>query len=401
MLIEIILAILIGIIGGTFSGMVPGIHVNLISALLISISPLILTLTNPITLAIIIISMAITHTFLDTLPSTYLGAPNEDTALSVLPAHRFLLKGEGHSAIKLATIGSLLGLILTIILTPILIHLSINYYDIIKTYIPYLLIASVIFLLIKERGNKIAATLIILLAGVLGIITLNLPTLKEPLFPLLSGLFGVSTLLISLKDKIKIPLQKTVTKLKLKTSTLFKSLGAVLATCTVAGFLPGISSSQSAIVSSSFFKKLEQEYFILMVGAINTIIMVISFSALYTISKARNGAVIAVSKIIENINLNKLILFLFIALIVGGIATFLTLKISKTFSKQITKLNYRKVCTSIIGVLILLTLILSGWIGLIILITSTSIGILPSSLNVGKNHLMACLIIPIILFFML
>jgi len=401
MLIEIVLAICCGVICGIITGLLPGIHINLVSALIITFSSILISYFHPITLAVMIITMATIHTFLDTIPSFYLGAPNEDTALIVLPAHRFLLKGEGYTAVKLATLGSLFGLIATMIFTPIIIYLSINYYSVIQPYIPYLLIASILLLLYKETGNKTNAVVVILLSGTLGILTLNLGILKEPLFPLLSGLFGTSTLIISLKDSTVIPLQKTFSDLKLKTSITLKSIFATITTCTLTGFLPGVSSSQSAILSSSFFKKLDSEYFILMVGAINTITMIISFIALLTINKARNGAVIAISKIVTSITLNRLILFLAVALIAGGIATFLALKIGKAFSSYITKINYKKTCISIIFLLIILTILLSGFIGLLILIVSTAIGLLPNYLNTGKNHLMACLIIPVILFFIL
>ena len=41
--------------------------------------------------------MAITHTFLDILPSTFLGAPNEENAISALPAHRLYYKEKQES----------------------------------------------------------------------------------------------------------------------------------------------------------------------------------------------------------------------------------------------------------------------------------------------------------------
>src|SRR3989344_4613411 len=42
-----------------------------------------------------------------------------------------------------------------------------------------------------------------------------------------------------------------------------------------------------------------------------------------------------------------------------------------------------------------------GFIGLIILFTATAIGLITSFFKVGKNHLMGCLILPVILFFIL
>ena len=44
---------------------------------------------------------------------------------------------------------------------------------------------------------------------------------------------------------------------------------------------------------------------------------------------------------------------------------------------------------------------LSGFLGLLILIIGSFLGMVPVLLNVGRNHLMGCLLIPVILFFVL
>ena len=67
MFIEIILALILGCLAGCITGLIPGIHVNLISILLISVSGYLLGFTNPMSLAVFIIAMAITHTFLDSI----------------------------------------------------------------------------------------------------------------------------------------------------------------------------------------------------------------------------------------------------------------------------------------------------------------------------------------------
>ena len=79
MLIEIILFIFFGIIFGTFTGLIPGIHINLIGVLLVSASASLFFSINPIYFVIFISSMAITHTFIDFIPSIFLGCPDTDT----------------------------------------------------------------------------------------------------------------------------------------------------------------------------------------------------------------------------------------------------------------------------------------------------------------------------------
>ena len=49
---ETLLALLLGVLAGTFTGLTPGIHVNLIALLTLSFSPLLLNFLPPIDLII-------------------------------------------------------------------------------------------------------------------------------------------------------------------------------------------------------------------------------------------------------------------------------------------------------------------------------------------------------------
>ena len=71
------------------------------------------------------------------------------------------------------------------------------------------MIFVVVFMILKEIGfrKKSWAFYLFLLSGVLGLLVLNMPNLRQPLFPLLSGLFGTSTLVLSLNQNVKIPKQ--------------------------------------------------------------------------------------------------------------------------------------------------------------------------------------------------
>ena len=399
-MIEIFLAIILGCLAGIITGLIPGVHINLIAILILSFSPLLLTYTPPITLAVFILSMSILHTFADSCPSIFLGAPDADTALSVLPGHKLMLEGRGYEAVKLTVIGSYLGLILTIILIPIFIKGVGKIYPIVSQYIVWILIVSSLFLILRDHTSRTWALTVFLMAGCLGLGVLNIPTLKQPLFPMLSGLFGTSGLLISLKDKIKIPEQK-ITEANVSNKEISKALSGGMVASTLSGFLPGLGAAQAAIIASSFLRKISTEGFLVLVGSINTIVMMISFVALYVIDKARNGSVIAISKLLGNFTINDLVLFIGVALIVGSIATIVTLNIAKIFSKIMTKISYQKTAISIIILIIVLTYFLSGILGFLVLTVSTMVGLIPPLKGIGRNHLMGCLIIPVILFFLL
>ena len=403
MLIQILIALFCGICAGIFTGLIPGIHINLVSLLLVSLSGYFLGFTDPLMLGVFIISMAVTHTFLDIIPSIFLGAPDADTALAVLPGHKLLLKGMGYEAVKLATIGSLLCLCSTIIIIPFLIPVVPLIYSFIQPYIGWILITVVVFMVLKEKGldKKFWAIIVFFLSGILGMIVLEIPKLEQPLFPMLSGLFGISILFISLFQKTEIPKQRITDMIKISKKDTLKVIGAGTFSGSLTALFPGLGAAQAAIIGSQLIRKIEEHTFIVLVGGINTVNFVFSLVTLFALGKARNGAVLAVLEILKSIDLNGLIVFLCAALITGGIATFLALGITRIFARLITKVNYQLLCICVILMIIGLVFYFSSWLGLLVLFISTSVGMIPSFTGVKKSFAMGCLLLPVILFFVL
>ena len=399
MILEILIAIIFGCCIGTLTGITPGLHINLVSLILLSISPILLGYTNVIAVASFIIAMSITHTFTDFISATYLGAPSDDTALAVLPAHRLLLDGKGHEAVRLTTIGSLLCLIFTIMIAPILIFIVPFIFSKLKNYIGWLLLALVVFMILKEKSmdKKFWAFVVAALSGILGLIVFNTPNLKDPLLPMLSGLFGVSVLLLSLSQKVALPIQRTTENVKVKIKDTLKSVGSGIFSGSLVSIFPGLGPAQAAVLASQIVGEINTFSYLIMVGGINTVSMVLSLITLFTIQKARNGSIIVVQQLLQKIDMNTLILFLSVALIAGGIATFLTLHVSKIFSSIMNKINYSALSIAIILFVSAMVFYFSGVIGLLILIIATAIGLLPNIVNVSRSNSMACLLIPIIL----
>ena len=403
MFFEVLLSIAAGCFFGIITGLTPGVHVNLVSVLLVSISGYLLGFLSPLSLGVFIVAMGITHTFLDAVPSIFLGAPDPDMALAVLPGHRLLLEGRGYEAVKLTVIGSLLGLIGTVILIPFIIPFLPLIYSYIEPWMGWILIVVVVYMVLKEGKFKkiFGASFVFLLSGVLGIIVLGWPNLEQPLFPMLSGLFGISTLLLSLKDKVEIPKQYVTEGIKVKLGSNVKAVSGAVVTGSLAGLMPGLGSAQSAIIAMQFLGNIGNYAFLILVGGINTVNFTFSLAALYTLGKARNGAIVAVMEILKSIGLTELIVFIAAALIAGGIATFLTLYISKVFAHVITKVNYQYLCLGVITFVTAMVVYFSGLYGLFVLVTSTAVGMIPALIGVKRSMAMGCLLLPVILFFML
>ncbi len=403
MFLAIITATLCGCLAGVITGLIPGIHVNLISVAILTFSNLLFKITSPFILSVFIVAMAVTHTFLDSIPSIFLGAPDPDMALGVLPGHRLLFQGKAYEAVKLTVIGSLLSLITVIATIPLALLIVPSIYLWLQKYMGYFLISISLYIILKEKSlNRIFwGSLVFILSGLLGIIVLTWKNIKQPLFPLLSGLFGISTLIISLSKNVEIPKQYVSETIEVGNKNKIKAIIAAVFSGSLTGLTPGLGAAQAAIIATQIVGKINIHSFMILLGGVNTANFTFSLFTFYALKKARNGAVIAIQELIRNINLRQLALLLFVVLISGCIATFLALFFSKLFTEVIGRINYKMLCLIIISFITMMTITISGFIGLIILITSSLLGIMPALLNIRRSHAMGCLLLPLILFFIL
>ena len=408
MFIGLLTATLVGILFGTFTGLTPGVHINLVSVIVLNLSGWLVGVP-PLHLAVFIISMGITHTILDAVPSTFLGCPDEDKVLSALPAHRLLLQGRGKEAIKLFTLGSLVCLVLTAILVMLTLRFIPAIYEFLKPLIGFILVFVVVFMILKQKEpeSMFWCLALFLISGILGLIVLNMHSLKQPLLPMLSGLFGISGLLISMFEKVSIPEQKdsedsySADEKKNEKKNTLKALGAGTLAGSVAGFFPGLGSAQAAVLGQQLTGEIGDKGFLVLVGGIGTVNFIFSVATTYAIDKARNGAVAVVLELLKSITFDHMLIFIAAALIAGALSAFLAVYISRFFARIIVKIDYAALCSAIIIFVGILVAAFSGLIGVIVMMVSTAVGLLAPLLNIPRNNAMGCLLLPVILYFLL
>jgi putative membrane protein len=394
-MIQLLIPLLLGILTGTFTGLIPGIHINLVTIFILSL-PFMINLPI-IILLIFITSMAITHTFLDFIPSIFLGAPDEDTGLGVLPGHELLVHGEGHRAVKLTLLGSTIAIISLVFIIPIFIIAIPKIYPFLQRMMAFFLIWIAIFLIYSEKESKTKAILIFILAGFLGLASLNMD-IKQPLLPLLTGLFGTSTIIHSIKSKTIIPKQD-IGKLDINKREIIKPTLATILVSPICSFFPGLGSSQAAIIGSEITGKLNREQFLILLGSINTLVMSVSFVTLYLFQKSRTGAAFAISQITQ-LSMTNLWTILITIIISSIIAIPLTLLISRTVAKNIHKIPYIKISYTILIFLIIIVTYFSGIFGLITLIVATLLGLTAIEFQTRRSFLMGAILIPTIIFYL-
>ena len=160
-MIEILLGILIGVMLGTISGIIPGVHANTLAGVLLSLQVALLSFFGPLVLAGAMFAALITHTFVDSIPSTFLGIPDADTSLAVLPAHALCLEGNGEEAVRIAALGSACAMVIAVPLSIICFFLLPALQPYFDWWIGILLIATMGYMIVTSRVPRLGTCAIL------------------------------------------------------------------------------------------------------------------------------------------------------------------------------------------------------------------------------------------------
>jgi putative membrane protein len=411
------ISIVSGFCVGILSGLTPGIHVNVIASLMVAIyasSPQSSELRLPI--AVFIVSVSITHAFFDYIPSLFLGVPT-DEVYTLLPGQRMIKQGEGGKALRLSIEGSWKGLLFSLTIAIIFIILAVLNLNLLSTvdkllkpFLFWVLLAISVFL-IKDESRTAWATTIFLLSGFFGIVVLGTPLIPNgssaafnSLFPALSGLFGISGLLISLADeKGKLPIQKQ--DISLCISNRDVNAASLLGTISgmAVGLLPGLGSANASTLALKLTGDQNEDsndkFYITTTSAIQTSDALFGITALYFIQKSRSGASVAIGALIEKINPWETLTIVLAMGLAGFASRMLLLNSWQIFLKIINNLNYRALTFAVITFITLLVSLTTGFWGVMVLVAATSLGLLPPMVNVRRSQMMGFFLIPVMLFF--
>lgn len=387
----------IGCLVGVFTGLLPGIHPNT----LIPITILLYGYISPQNYLYFLLGLVITHYFVSYIPSAFIGVPEDETAVSVLPLHNLTKKGRGYEGIMLCAFGGFIGIIMALIITFLIFNIGLDLdsaYVHFKPYIPYVLILLLITSLLFSE-NIFWSTLIVILSGLFGIVALyKPPEISNILTAIFTGMFGIPLLLENLKgDKVR---RQILTFPELDTS-LIKSAFAG----TIGGlfriFLPAIGGAQINFFLGKIIKENNLKGFLVSQGAITLSNEVFSILSLLLIGYGRSGTAVAIKDL--SINLDNSIIFSL--LIASGSAFGILCLISRYFLNYLPYLDYRKITYYIMSFCILVVLLLGYFSGYLlfyiaVFIVASFIGILCLKSKVNMSYMMSVLVFPTILYYL-
>jgi putative membrane protein len=373
---------ILGIISGIFTGLIPGLHTNNIALLF---------LASPVfgqEFMVFLLSMSITHSFVDFIPSVFIGAPSEDTFESILPAHQLFIQGRAFEAVCLTVLGGVIALFGSLLIAPIFFVFIQQNTDAIIFLTPTILFLALGIIFFSEK-NKWLTGLIILSAATQGFF------FNGQIFPLITGFFGLPTILLSLKkpnnqivQSNNFSFDKEIIK-----EGFFGVIGGA-----IVSVIPGVGNNIAAAIIKLFRNETNSKKYLVVLGSINTSNFFFSFIVLFAISKTRNGVMIALN---EKMFFTPEIFFLglLIMLFSGCVAAIITI----IFSKKATLIfTGKKILfgTSIsLFLIITLVFVFNGVIGIVTLFFSTATGLLAIMTGTKRTCCMSSLIIPTLFFY--
>jgi len=422
---------MLGVLLGTITGLVPGFHPNNVAFILLAISPAILAklrflnalvvhseTTILVLVASTILAASVAHTFLNFIPAAFIGAPEGDTALCVLPAHQLLLEGRAYEATVLSATGSFGAVVFSfLLLVPFyFIFSTFQFYEIIQSHMLYILIGISALLILTESFSEtmeayqaiLLSLFVFLLAGLFGYLILDM-SVHAPfffrstmLFPALTGLFGLSTILFSLFYTPDIPEQR-IEEPVLEPGEIAKSVVSGSVFGSMVSFLPGVTSAHATVMAMLARRNRQPEQVITTLSGVNTANVIFCLATLFLISRARSGTTMAISNLLHVqprgmvIPPLTLIYLLMVVLMASACSFFITKYLGEQFSRFFVKLPYRKMLMGIAVFLSVLVFLFTGVLGLFILLVATCIGLIPIYFGVRRSNCMGVLLLPIII----
>jgi putative membrane protein len=397
-MIEILLGTFIGVLLGTISGIIPGVHANTLAGVLLSLQVALMSFFGPLVLAGAMFAALITHTFVDSIPSTFLGIPDADTSIAVLPAHALCLEGNGEEAVRIAALGSACAIVMAVPLSIICFFLLPALQPYFDWWIGILLIATMGYMIVTSECPGWALALFCV-SGILGIFSLRYAFLSwhtlagtsAILMPLLTGLFGISVLLTASQGTMP---EQHFRGIRMEDRTIMKysALGTIAGVAV--GWLPGLStaSANSVLASLIGYEKNRRSY-ILATSAANTSNAFIGLAALFALSRMRNGVMVALSELPLPTMSELTVIGVLAACAAYGITVMLSRSVSRFNGIDGRLLNY-----AVIAFIVILCIALTGPFGVGILILATALGLVPNLVNIPRVYCMGAIIVPVILY---
>lgn len=383
MLAELFLGIVLGA-----SGLVAFLHTNFILQVSHAFLP------QGFSKSVFASSLSFSKIVFELIPTLFFVIPSTSFGVSLLPSQKLLLEGKALKVLKTTVASFLIAGACSIALLPLVIAVLPLASASLAPFVGFVLLAFTI-LSFSSTKRPLESAFAFALSGALGLVLLSKPVVSEPLFPLLSGLFGIPALLFSL-DSQKPSASRQSHAVECDVKLIFLA-------CVFGGFsslLPAVTPMLLVAVLFIFMERNavgeRSEELVIQAGAAALVSKTFfDFVAFQATGKARSGAVAFASSELQSLS------GLGLALAAGLVSLFIACAIMLLLYPRLAGLPFegRKASVAVLCFIVLACFAFNGPLGLFVLGVSACTGIAVSMLGVRKTTALGCLIVPSLSFF--
>jgi len=175
--------------------------------------------------------------------------------------------------------------------------------------------------------------------------------------------------------------------------TVYLTVGSLAGA--VVGYLPGVSSAIAATVALSATPgRYGARGFLVTTSGVNTSNAVFALFALVALGSPRTGVLVAFEESGATVDLPLLLTSVALASVAGFL---LVLALGDRYLDRVGRLDPRGLSLAVLGLLVVLSGLFAGWVGLVLFAVATLVGLLPVRLGVKRAHLMGVLLVPLAL----
>jgi putative membrane protein len=390
-------AIAAGIVLGTTSGLVPGLHANTLALLLAATAG---AVPGPrLYVGAAMLAAGVTHTFLDVVPALALGVPDPAMAAGALPSHQLVIEGRGREALRLSALGSTAAVVLAAPLAVPVTLLMQRLYPLVTANLTVVLAAIAALLVLSEPGwrRRVGAVASLAASGGLGLATLDrsvssaLPV-SDILVPLFAGLFGAPVLLAAIEGEGVPPQADAAVTTPPRAVALLAVVGTLCGAAV--GYLPGVSSAVAATLALGLTVRSGPRAFIVTTSGVNTATAVFALFALVTFGDPRTGVLVALDRANVPLVLPSLLAAVAIAAIVSALAVPV---LGDRYLRTVGRADPATLSVGVLAGLVVLAAVFAGPFGIGAFAAATLVGHLPPAVGCRRATLMGVLLVPIAL----
>jgi putative membrane protein len=393
-----------GILLGTITGLVPGLHSTLILLLLAgSLS----AGFGPVNTAVFIISAACTGIYTHCLAGTFhpVASTNMDGQDPVL---RMTSKGKGLTALRLQIDAIDSSMHVITIIVAILATLSAivqgslleMMQSVIKPMAIVVIFIWIIYTCVQSK-NAILTFLGLMTTGLYGYIVLHHPLLRgneHSLLPILNGLIAIPMLVTAMMDtksrikkQFKLPIPEMPRDLAV--------IGALVGSST--GFLAGLGTS--SFITLFTHKLTSDEKYVYASAAAQAANSITAILLIMTLGIGRSGEAVLLGRIVPSIKTEPITIALLVVCMVASLAagSVITKKITMPYIQVAQKLPIRMTSGFLLVMSVFsLTLVGNHTVAVLATIPGVIISLICRKLELPQQVMFGCLAIPLVFYYL-